>query len=166
MLDIKFIREDFQKVKNACVKKRAVVDVDKILDLDKKKRELLVETEKLKAEQNKISRGGVENKVLIEQAREIKEKIKCLAPELEKTENELNELLARVPNIPFDDVPVGKDDSENVIMRQVGKIPKFKFAAKDYMQIGTELDLIDTERAAKVAGSDILKINWQFLNLP
>lgn len=153
MLDINFVRQNPEKVKDACQKKRVVIDVDKILDLDKKKRGLLVEIEKLKAEQNKISRGGAENKVLIHQAKEIKEKIKELEPELEKTGNELNELLARLPNIPFDDVPVGKDDSENVIMRQIGKPSKFKFSPKDYMQIGTELDLIDTERAAKVAGS-------------
>lgn len=153
MLDINFVRQNPGKVKDACQKKRVAVDVDKILELDKKKRELLVETEKLKAEQNKISRGGAENKVLIGQAKEIKEKIKELEPELEKIGKELNGLLLRLPNIPFDDVPVGKDGSENVIMRQVGKPPKFKFLPKDYMQIGTELDLIDTERAAKVAGS-------------
>lgn len=163
MLDINFIRQNPEKVKSACQKKRpacasphadrAVVDVNKILELDKKKRKLLVETEKLKAEQNKISRGGAENKVLITQAKEIKEKIKSIEPELEKIGKELNDLLLRLPNIPFDDVPVGKDDSENVVMRQIKKPPKFKFSPKDYMRIGTELDLIDTERAAKVAGS-------------
>jgi seryl-tRNA synthetase len=153
MLDVNFIRENPQKVKEACEKKQTKVDVDKVLELDKKKRGLMTEMENLKAEQNKISRGGKDNNVLIEQAKEIKGKIKEMEPELEKGEQELKVLLLQLPNIPFDDVPVGKDDSSNVVMRQVGKKPKFSFTTKDYMQLGKDLDLIDTERAGKVAGS-------------
>ncbi len=153
MLDINFIRENSNKLKEACEKKQVKVDVDKILELDKKKRGLMTEIEALKAEQNKISRGGKENNVLIVQAKEIKEKIKSLEPELKNIEEKLLPLLLSLPNIPFDDVPVGKDDSQNVIMRQVGKQPKFAFSVKDYMQLGESLDLIDTERAGKVAGS-------------
>ncbi len=150
MLDINFIRENPQKVKEACEKKQAHVDVDKVLSLDKKKRGLLTEIEALKSEQNKISRGGKDNNVLISQAKELKEKIKELEPELKKIDEELNLLLLELPNIPFDDVPVGKDDSENVVLRKVGKTVS---ANKDYMQLGESLDLIDTERAGKVAGS-------------
>ncbi|HCC59774.1 MAG: serine--tRNA ligase [Candidatus Staskawiczbacteria bacterium RIFOXYC1_FULL_37_43] len=164
MLDVNFIRENSNKVKEACEKKQTKVDVDKILELDKQKRKLMTEMENLKAEQNKISRlgspkptgeggGGFKNEPIIEQAKEIKGKIKEMEPELERIENELNPLLLQLPNIPFDDVPVGKNESENVIMRQVGKKPKFSFTAKDYMQLGKDLDLIDTERAGKVAGS-------------
>ena len=153
MLDLNFIRESPEKVKEACQKKQVKIDVDKILELDKKKRELMTSLESLKAEQNKISRGGKENNVLITQAKEIKEKFKGLGPEFKNVETELNNLLILLPNIPFDDVPVGKDDSENVVLRKVGKLPKFNFEAKDYMQIGKDLDLIDTERAGKVSGS-------------
>ncbi len=151
MLDINFIRENPQKVKEACQKKQVKVDVDKILELDKKKRELMTNLENLKAEQNKISRGGRDESA-ISKAKELKEKFKDLEPKLKNIEAELNSLLLLLPNIPFDDVPVGKDDSENVILRQVGKPTKFNFTAKDYMQIGKDLDLIDTERAGKVAG--------------
>jgi len=152
MLDINFIRENPQKVKEACEKKQVKVDVDEILELDKKKRGLITSLENLKAEQNKITRSGHDESA-ISKARELKEKFKELEPELEKVEKELNVLLLLLPNIPFDEVPVGKDDSGNIVVRQVGKKPKFSFEAKDYMKIGETLDLIDTERAGKVAGS-------------
>jgi len=154
MLDINFIRENPNKLKEACEKKQVKIDVDKVLELDKKKRELMTELETLKAEQNKISRGGKDNNVLIEQAKEIKGKIKEMEPELEKIEAELKNLLLQLPNIPFDDVPVGKDDSGNVVLRKVGHTPKWIFhKPKDYMELGKSLDLIDTERAGKVSGS-------------
>jgi len=154
MLDINFIREYPDKVKKACKDKNIQISVDLILDLDKEKRQLLTEIENLKAEQNKISRGGKDNKVLIGQAKEIKEKIKSLEPNLERIDLELKDLLLQLPNIPFDDVPVGKDDSENVIVRQVGRKPVYlRFKPKDYMELGENMNLIDTERAGKVAGS-------------
>lgn len=154
MLDINFIRENSEKVKQACENKQVKgVDVDKILELDKKKRGVMTEIETLKAEQNKISRGGKDNLDLISQAKEIKEKIKLREPELEKVDVELKMLLLQLPNIPFDDVPVGKDDLGNIIVRQVGKPQKFGFQPRDYIQLSTALDLIDTERAGKVAGS-------------
>lgn len=152
MLDLNFIRQYPEKVKEACQKKQVKVDVDKIIELDKKRRELLVSLEGLKAEQNRISRSG-HDEAAVNKAKELKEKFKALEPELKKVENELDNLLILLPNIPFDDVPVGKDDSGNVIVRQVGKTPKFNFAPKDYMQLGADLDLIDTQRAGKVAGS-------------
>jgi len=154
MLDINFIRENAEVVKNACKNKNANVDVDRVLELDKKKRELMTEMETLKAEQNKISRGGTDNQAIFAQAKEIKGKIKEMEPELEKVDIELRLLLLQLPNIPFDDVPVGKDDSQNVIVRQMGHKPVWVFAKpKDYMELGESLDLIDTERAGKVAGS-------------
>ncbi|MEK7665247.1 MAG: serine--tRNA ligase [Patescibacteria group bacterium] len=158
MLDINFIRENPQKVKEACEKKNIKCDIDAVLELDKKRRELIVKSENLKAEQNKTSKAGPpaqagHDEAAVNKAKDLKEKFKALEPELKKTETELNNLLLQLPNIPFDNVPVGKDDFGNVIMRQVGKPPKFSFASKDYMEIGKNLDLIDTERAGKVSGS-------------
>ena len=154
MLDINFIRENPQKVKEACKNKNVNVDVDRVLMLDKSKRELMTQMETLKAEQNKISRGGADNQAIFAQAKEIKEKIKAMSPELEKTDEELKKLLLQLPNIPFDDVPVGKDDSENKVLRKVGRPAMQIFRKpKDYMELGADLDLIDTERAGKVAGS-------------
>ncbi len=154
MLDINFIRENSEKVKEACKNKNVNVDVDRVLVLDKSKRELMTQMETLKAEQNKISRGGADNQAIFTQAKEIKEKIKAMSPELEKTDEELKKLLLQLPNIPFDDVPVGKDDSENKVLRKVGRPAMQIFhKPKDYMELGADLDLIDTERAGKVAGS-------------
>ncbi len=154
MLDTNFIRENSEMVKEACKNKNVNVDVDRVLVLDKSKRELMTQIETLKAEQNKISRGGKDNNVLIEQAKDIKEKIKQMAPDLEKFDEELKNLLLALPNIPFEDVPVGKDDSQNVVLRKVGRPAMQMFRKpKDYMELGTALDLIDTERAGKVAGS-------------
>lgn len=153
MLDINFIRENPSKVKEACDKKQMKVDVDRLLELDKRKRELIVASETIKAEQNKISRLKGADESAIAKAKELKEKVKEIEPELKTIEAEIYELMSKVPNIPFDDVPVGPDDSGNIVLRKVGKPTTFKFPAKDYMEIGEKLDLIDTERAAKVAGT-------------
>lgn len=152
MLDIKFIRQNPEKVKEACEKKQVKIDMNRVLELDKKKGGLMTDLERIKAEQNKISRGS-HNELAISKAKELKEQFKKLEPEFKKVEDELNGLLILLPNIPFDDVPVGKDESENVVLRKVGKPKKFNFAIKDYMQLGKDLDLIDIERAGKVSGS-------------
>jgi len=173
MLDLNFIRENPEKVKEACKNKNVQISVDLILDLDTEKRKIQTEIENLKAEQNKISRGGKDNASLISQAKEIKERIKALDPEMAKVENELKPLLLQLPNIPFDDVPVGKDDSENKVLRHVGHKPIFLFSKpKDYMELGEKLDLIDTERAGKVAGSrfgyikgDLALMEFALINL-
>ncbi len=152
MLDINFIRNNPEKIKEACEKKQVKVDVDKIIELDKNMRGFLTNIETMRAEQNKISKAGASEEN-IEKAKILKHKIKVNEERFEQFKNELWPLLMMLPNIPFDDVPVGKDDSQNVIVRQIGKKPKFNFSVKDYMQIGESLDLIDTERAGKVAGS-------------
>lgn len=148
MLDIKFIRQNPEKVKEACEKKQTKVDIDLLLELDKKRREKLIVLESLRAEQNKIT-----SKEQIVIAREIKQKIKDIEPELAKVEEDFNKLMSQVPNIPFDDVPVGKDETGNVVIRKMGEIPKFNFPIKDYMEIAENLDLIDVKRAAKISGA-------------
>jgi len=170
MLDINLLRDTPEKVKQACEKKNVKCNVDRILDLDKKKRELMTEMEALKAEQNKISRGGKDNNVLITQAKEIKDKIKSMEPELEKTEKEFNELLMGLPNITADDVVAGGKEN-NKVLRQFAKRPKFTFKPKDHVELATSLNLIDYERAAKMSGAGfwIYKGNgavleWALLN--
>ncbi|OGZ40227.1 MAG: serine--tRNA ligase [Candidatus Portnoybacteria bacterium RIFCSPLOWO2_02_FULL_40_15] len=153
MLDIKFIRENPEKVKEGCRKKQVKVDIDWLLELDKKKREMLQEVEQLRAEQNRISEQGTANSEQHKNAKKIKEQIKSLEPELEKTEKELENLIQQAPNLPLDEVPEGKDEKDNKVLREVGKKPKFNFKPKDYLTIAEKLDLIDIERAAKVSGS-------------
>ena len=154
MINIKLIRENPEKVKQACQNKNIVLDVDEIVALDKKKRELLAIIEGLKAEQNKISRGGADNKDIFLQAKQLKDKIKGLEPELAEVESNLEKLLLLLPNIPLDDVPVGKDESGNVVLRTVFRKPIYLFSKpKDYMELAENLDIIDTERASKTSGS-------------
>ena len=147
MIDIKLLRENPEKVKKACENKQAKVDIDKVLELDKKRRELIQEIEKLRAGQKKLGKDQ------IEQAKNLKNKIKELEPELEKAELNFNILFSQIPNIPLDDVLVGKDASENKVLREVGKKPNFNFKPKDYLEIAEKLDIIDIKRAGKVSGS-------------
>lgn len=159
MLDIKFIRQNPEKVKEACQKKGFDINVDLILDLDKKKRQLLSALEKLFAQKNlaskKIasSKSEQEKKEIISKMREVDKKSDILSKNLKEVEKDLKNLLLQLPNIPFENVPFGKDDSENVVLKKVGKIPKFKFQFKDYLELGEKLELIDIQRAAKISGS-------------
>ncbi len=147
MLDIKFIRENPEKVKEACIQKQAVCDVDKILQLDQKRKELLQDIEGLKARQNKLGKAD------IAEAQGLKQQIKVQEPALKSVEEELSKLLLEVPNVPLSDVPVGKDDTENKVIKTWRKIPAFNFTPKDHVALGQELDLIDTERASGITGA-------------
>ena len=158
MLDINFIRENAQKVKEACKNKNVNVDVDRVLELDRKKRELITKSENLKAQQNKLGKsfGAAQDNKNIEEAKKLKAEFKEIEPQLREIEKKLKELVLSLPNIPFDDVPVGKDDLGNVVLRKIGnpaKSPAGDRGARDYMELGESLDLIDTGRAGKVAGS-------------
>ena len=147
MLDIKYIRENPDKVKDACKKRFLDCDVDKVLKLDKKKRKLLQDIEELRAKQNKLGKDD------IKEGKKVKEQIKKIEPDLEKTEQEVERKVKQIPNIPLDSVPVGKDDSKNEVLRTWGKPTKFDFEPKDHLELGEALDIIDVKRAAKVSGS-------------
>ena len=146
MLDIKYIRENHEKVKVGCESRGIECDVSKILELDEKRRELVQEIEALREEQNNLGKED------IEKARGVKEEIKSLEPKLKEIEGGFYSLLTLLPNMPQDDVPLG-DESNNVVLRQVGKKPSFKFAPKDHLLLGEELEVIDIESASKVSGS-------------
>ena len=147
MLDIKFIRENPEKVKEGCKKKNVVCNIDQILELDAKRRELLQKVESLRAQQNKLGKEG------IEEGKRIKEEIKKLEPQLEEVEGGLRSFLTQLPNLPFDEVPVGKDESANVMLRQWGRVPKFDFEPKNHLDLGEALGIIDVQRASKVSGA-------------
>ena len=147
MLDIKFIRENPEKVKQGIQKRGGNIDIAQLLRLDKKKNEQIREIETLKAEQNKL------NKSDIQEAQRIKAKIKKFAPELEKTKKEFQDLMFQIPNLLLDDVPAGKEESDNLVLEKKGDKPEFDFKPKNYLEIAEKLDLIDIKRAAKVSGS-------------
>ncbi len=148
MLDIKFIRENPRKVKEACIKKNMDGElVEQVLELDIKKRSLMTTLENLRAKQNRFGRDE------IEAAQKNKAEIKTLEPDLKEVEEKLSALVMQLPNIPLEGVPVGKDESGNVVSKKVGKIPVFNFEPKNHWQLAEELDLIDKDRAAKIAGA-------------
>lgn len=159
MLDIKFIRQNLEKVKEGCQKKQINVDIDRLLEIDKKQREILKALEDIRAQKNKASKeisrlkDDKEKRKIILKMQELDKNDDRLKKELKELTKEFKNLLLSIPNIPFDDVPLGKDEKENVVLRKVGERPQFDFEPKDYLELSEKLDLIDTKRAAKVAGT-------------
>lgn len=148
MLDINFIRDNQEKVKIGIQKKGYEPKaIDRVLKVDETRRQLLGEIEKWRAARNKLGKGD------IEQGRKIKEMLQKLEPDLKAVEEELRNLLFEVPNLPADDIPKGKDESENVEVKKWGKPKKFGFKPKDHLQLGKDLKILDFEAGAKVAGS-------------
>ena len=152
MIDIKLIRENPDIVKKKLQDRGAKIDIDKIINLDKERRGLIQEIENLKAEKNKLSQK-TGNSIQVTRGKEIKEKIKTLEPELEKTEKEFNDLMLKVPNLPLDDVWIGKDERDNKVVKKWGQPKAGQPKPKDYLVLAEKLDIIDVDRAAKVAGS-------------
>ena len=146
MLDIKYIREHPEEVKEGCKKKGFDCDVGQILKLDEKKRGLLLKIETLRADQGKLGKEDIAG------AKKIKEEVKEFEPQLEEIDKNLHSLLILLPNLPQDAVPVG-DESVNVVLHQHGKAPKFDFEPKDHLSLGESLEVLDVERAAKTSGS-------------
>ena len=150
MLDIKFIRNNSEVVRKAIQNKNIDLDLDKLLALDARRRELIESSETLKAEQNRKSKGPQFD---VEDLKALKEKFKVMEHELTCVEEEFSQLMLQVPSIPSDDTPIGPDESGNKILRQWGEVPKFDFNPKEHWELGQELDVIDMERAAKVSGA-------------
>jgi len=161
MFDIKLLRENFEEVKEK-LKYRGedLTDLGKFEELDKRRRELIMESEALKSQRNDVSSKIAQLKRekqnaddLIRQMREVGDRIKELDEELNTVEAELNQLLLSIPNMPHESVPIGESEDDNVEIRRWGNIPTFDFEPKPHWDIATDLGIIDFERAAKVAGS-------------
>lgn len=157
MLDIKFIRENLENIKEVAKNKNIILDIDFLLEIDQKRLENIQLIEQLKAEKNKLNEllpraDAEEKKQLLEQAKNVKEKLSQIEPEYFQIKKSFDELMVKVPNIVSADTPIGKSDEENVEIERNGKIPEFSFAVKDHIQIGKDLDILDLEKGAKVAG--------------
>ena len=159
MLDIKFIKENPNKAKQGCKKKQVDIDIDLLLKKDKERIKILQEVEVIRAEKNKSNKKITEAKDKNEKQKIIvaMQKIDKTGDNLEKKLNELEQeiekLAYRVPNMPLDNVPEGKDETGNLVLRKEGKVPEFDFEPKDYLEISKQFDLIDIERASKISGS-------------
>ena len=150
MLDINFIRENKELVKKGVADKQFDPSiVDKVLALDEKRRKLILEIEGLRARRNKIA----DQKKVSEEGKKIKEELKDKEPEYEKIGAEYKRLLYKIPNIVSSDTPIGKDESENKVVRRWGEPTEFDFKPRNHVEIGKILGIIDTETASKVAGA-------------
>jgi len=165
MLDLKFIRENVDLVKEAAKKKNEKVDIDRLLTLDKKRRSFISESEKLKHEKNLSSEKIAQMKKKtrnpkeeIKRMRELSQKISSLDQERKKLDEEIDKLLLGIPNLSHPSVPVGFDESCNVVLRTWGEIPEFEFEPRPHWEIGKILGILDLPRASKVAGSGFLML--------
>ncbi|MCL2629755.1 MAG: serine--tRNA ligase [Alphaproteobacteria bacterium] len=156
MIDLKIIKTDPEMVKKNAANKGMAVDVDAILALDEKIRKLKTETEGLVARKNELSRqvaSAADKALIIAESKSLGEKIGGLQTDLDKAEAELHNLMLSVPQIASEDTPIGKDDSENVVVKKVGKIREFNFAVRSQTEI---LDLNNwwaPEAISQVCGS-------------
>ncbi|HRH24016.1 MAG TPA: serine--tRNA ligase, partial [Candidatus Paceibacterota bacterium] len=158
MLDIRFIRENADVVKEGARKKNVAIDIDRLLVVDEERKKLLQAIEEKRAEQNRASKTialakGEEKEKLLEAMRHLKEGMGEMQTAFEALDIEWTKLMLAVPNIPSPDTPEGPDESGNKVVRSWGEPTKFSFEPKAHWDLGKELDIIDTEKAAEVSGA-------------
>lgn len=155
MIDIKFLRENAEEIEKAALAKRVQVNVSEILELDSKKREIDQEVQAIREKRNAHVSGikGKPTPEQIEAGKKIKEELEGKESELNTLDQKLKELLLKIPNPSKTDVKVGKNDTENDVVKKVGEPTKFNFQPKDHLDLGQVLDIIDVERASKVSGA-------------
>ncbi|MBE6903633.1 MAG: serine--tRNA ligase [Ruminococcaceae bacterium] len=160
MLDIKFIRENAELVKKGMESRNKDVDIDALIALDDKRRELISLTETKKAEQNKatkeipmLKKEGKDTSEVFAKMKQLSDEIKEIDAQLKEITDNLNAELLTLPNVPHASVPFGKDDSDNVEQRRFGEPRKFDFEPKAHWDIGKNLGILDPERAGKITGA-------------
>ena len=151
MHDIKYIRNNTDIFKDFLKKKFLNIDVNNILKLDELNRKLIQEKESLENEKKTISKSKDKN--LFNKSKEISEKISLLNKKQNDVKNELNTILSSLPNIPCEDVPIGKDESENVEILKSGNLPNFDFKPKSHHELGINLNMLDFDLATKTTGA-------------
>ena len=158
MLDLKFVRENTDKVIQAIKNRQSKMDLDEFKQLDQERRDLLQEVEADKSQRNTVSaqiskmkKNGEDATEKILAMRALGDKISEGDKKLKDVESRLHAIMLTIPNMPAADVPVGKDDSENPEVRKWGELPKYDFEPKNHWEIGENLGILDAERAAKVS---------------
>jgi len=158
MLDISFIRNNVELVKQGILKKKMQMDVDELLDLDVQLRKTKSEVEELRAERNRLSKEiasarGEDRERMIERVKVLKDSLSNLEPELRRMEERFDTLMLLVPNPPLPEVPEGDSDEDNVEVRRFGAPPQFAFQPKDHLELAEALDIVDMARASKFSGA-------------
>lgn len=161
MLDIQLVRDHPELIKKACEDKQLDPSVvDSLIEADKKRREQQQLVDELRQQANAnadkikqaVAAGGKPDPTEIEQGKAIKQQLKQAEPQLAELEQGYHQLMMQIPNPPAADVPVGKDETGNVVIATVGEIPQFEFPVKSHQEIMENLDWLDTKRAVKIAG--------------
>ena len=160
MLDMKFVRDNLEVVQQMLKNRNNSLSLDGFADLEKKRRDILNEVEQLKNHRNATSKkigamkkAGEDTTEISAEMRKVGEKISALDNDLKEVENNLRDFLLNIPNMPKEDVPIGKDDTQNPEIRRIGEPRKFDFEPKAHWDIGTDLNILDFDRAAKVSGA-------------
>lgn len=160
MLDIKFVRESKDQLREALAKRGANIDLDALVASDTARRELIHETEKLRAELNRASEEIAKKKKAKEDAsdaiaamREVSQKAKVLQDQAREADEALRQALLVIPNLPHESVPIGPDASANRMERRWGEPAAFDFEPKDHVELGSHLNILDLERAGKISGA-------------
>jgi seryl-tRNA synthetase len=158
MIDLKLFSENPAAIKKALAKKHFRGDLDEVIRMDEERRQLMSESESLKASQNKIAKTipnlkGKDKDRMLEESKEVKERLKQLEPRLQQIGVELQGKLLSIPNPPLESVPEGKDENDNKVIKKVGEPRRFDFEPRDHVAIGRNLDLIDIETASNMSGT-------------
>src|SRR3989344_2824932 len=148
MLDIQFIRENPSLVQKSSINKGININIDHVLEIDRKYRELQAKVQEIRAKRNIVAKE--QN---IEEGKKLKVQLEKEENALNAVGEELEKWLLKIPNPPKEDVKVGKDESDNEVVRKEGSPRKFVFTPKDHLALGKSLEIIDVERAAKISGS-------------
>jgi len=160
MHDPAFFRANFEKVTERLATRGATSGLEQFRELDQRRRAVITETEELKARRNaetveiaKLRKAGTDTTERQQQVREIGNRISALDEQVKLLDEQFRELLASIPNLPHESVPVGGGPEDNVEVRRCGEPPKFDFAPKAHWDLGPELGILDLERAAKITGA-------------
>jgi len=178
MLDPKLIKEKSQVIKDMLKVRSVDFDLEGLIDSDQKRREFIIKTDELRKKKNQVALNISEKKKRGEDISSILAEMKNISEELSKLEVDQNDiekkylkLAASIPNLIHESVPIGKDEESNKEIKKWGNIPKFDFKIKDHIDISEDLDLVDLERAAKVAGArfyylknDLVRLNQALIN--
>ena len=157
MHNIKDIRKNYENFVKSLEKRYLSVDINKIKDLDEKNRDLIQKRENLEKEKKEISKS--KDQSLFTRSKEISKEIDKFAEEQNMIKKELDNILSNIPNIPHEDVPIGKDENDNVEVLKSGKIPNFSFKPKSHYEIGEKLGMLDFDLATKTTGSRFVFVN-------
>jgi seryl-tRNA synthetase len=175
MIDIKEIRENPQKFKDACLAKKFAADIDKLIEVDSALKTIKQKLQDISTDKNRIGKSipklsAEEKQLALSQLAELKQEESKYNEELGYLQPQFDEIMQQVPQPADDDVPLGKDDTENTELRKEGQIRRFDFELKDHVQLGIALGMIDIERGVKLAGTrnyflkgDVALLHWAVL---